>query len=110
MKIVLIFDNAAVHVAKSVDEAIQELKCLTVTLPPYTPEWNNSEMAINIIKERLTENWNEQVSFSGSNYNQIVDRKETKKWIIHDHKGSMPRNKQSFNIKHASVLEVTNYS
>ena len=53
LKIVLIFDNASVNVAKNVDEAIQKWKCLAVTLPPYTPEWNNSEMAINIIKRKI---------------------------------------------------------
>ena len=52
-KIVLVFDNASVNIAEKVNQVIWKLQCLAVTLPPYTPEWNNSEVAINIIKSRI---------------------------------------------------------
>ena len=50
---VLIFDNAPIHTAKLVEKAISETKCWAITLPPYTPEWNDSEIVINIIKRKI---------------------------------------------------------
>ena len=48
-----VFDNAPIHGANYVKDKVQDLKQLAVALPPYTPEWNPAELAINIIKSRL---------------------------------------------------------
>ena len=53
IRIVLVFDNASIHTTKLVKEAIAKTNWWALTLPPYTPEWNDSELAINIIKRRL---------------------------------------------------------
>ena len=48
-----VFDNEPKHGANYVKDKVQDLKQLAVALPPYTPEWNPAELAINIIKSRL---------------------------------------------------------
>ena len=52
-KITLIFDNATIHLTKKVEKEIKDSEWLALTLPPYTPEWNNSELAINIVKRKI---------------------------------------------------------
>ena len=50
---VLIFNNASINVAKKVAETILKLNWGAITLLPYTPEWNPSEIVTNIIKNKL---------------------------------------------------------
>ena len=52
-RIVFVFDNASIHKSNLVKEAIAKTSWWALTLPPYTLEWNNSELAIHIIKRRL---------------------------------------------------------
>ena len=52
-KICLVFDNAGINVAKKVDERIFKWNWWAITIPPYTPEWNSSEIVINLIKQKL---------------------------------------------------------
>ena len=50
---VLVYDNASIHISKLVQKTIDRIRWAVVTLPPYTPEWNDSEVVINIIKRKL---------------------------------------------------------
>ena len=52
-EIVLVYDNASIHISKLVQKTIDRIRWAVVTLPPYTPEWNDSEVVINIIKRKL---------------------------------------------------------
>ena len=53
MNVVLIFDNAPIHTAGIVEKSISKANWWALTLPPYTPEWNDAEPVINIIKQKL---------------------------------------------------------
>ena len=44
---ILIFDNTSFHVGEAVNKTLEKDKYTAVTLPPYTPEWNNAEVVIN---------------------------------------------------------------
>ena len=46
-------DGASILWAKIVKEKFQSLNKLAFVVPPYTPEWNPPEIAINIIKSKL---------------------------------------------------------
>lgn len=51
-KIVIILDNARTHKTKEVKEAMMELKCKVLFLPPYSPHLNPIENVFNFIKRR----------------------------------------------------------
>ena len=53
---VIIMDGASIHWAKIVKEKFHSLNKLAIVLPPYIPEWNPAELAINIIKSKLDRN------------------------------------------------------
>ena len=52
-KVMLVFDNASIHVSKLIDEKLKENQLYTITLPPYTPEYSEAEIAISMIKSKL---------------------------------------------------------
>ena len=52
-KICLVFDNASINVGKKVNNMILKWDWGAITIPPYTPEWDPSEIVINLIRQRL---------------------------------------------------------
>ena len=52
-KTVLMFDNARIHVGNGVKSIFKKNNMLAITLPPYTPEFSEAEIAINIIKRGI---------------------------------------------------------
>ena len=74
---ILIFDNASFHVGEVVNKTLEKDKYTAVTLPPYTPEWNNAEVVINIIERRLDlRSKTEQVRINDWPLVQISDPKK----------------------------------
>ena len=52
-KTLLIYDNASVHKGADVDSLLGSNSMLAVTLPPYTPEFSEAEIAINVVKSKI---------------------------------------------------------
>ena len=53
MNVVLIFDNTPIHTTGIVEMSISKADWWVLTLPPYTPEWNDAGPVINKIKQKL---------------------------------------------------------
>ena len=52
-KHMIIMDNASIHNARIVQKKMKDLWQLVIALPPYTPEWNAAELAINVVKSQI---------------------------------------------------------
>ena len=60
-KMFLIYDNDSVHMGADVDRLLESKSMLTMTLLSYTPEFSEAEIAIIVIKARLTASSRQQV-------------------------------------------------
>lgn len=52
-RVVIIFDNAPYHNSHIVQDYFKEHNIVGLTLPPYCPDLNPVELAINIIKRKV---------------------------------------------------------
>ena len=53
-KLIIVFDNAAIHITEEIQSFFNYRGIQAVTLPQYSPELNPLERAFGIIKTRLT--------------------------------------------------------
>ena len=51
--VLLVFDNARQHVAKTSMGYLQQLQFGILTVPPYTPEMNPVEIFIAVVKKKI---------------------------------------------------------
>ena len=52
-RMIVIYDNASIHKTKNVRIIMKKLKWVVFTIPPYSPELNQIEHTIGILKVRI---------------------------------------------------------
>ena len=65
-RMVIMLDNTSIHKTKAVKQLIYKLKWVAFTIPPYSPELNQTEHTFGILKKKISNR-----SFNVNSFEQI---------------------------------------